>query len=134
MAPNQVRRDNSHEIARSILYNPRMLLTRRLFFVSALAALSLGVWSADHAFAQARVSVELKSAAGAPAEGEVSLHKKTGERVASCKTTSGHCEMSNVDGGMYEVRVVPASGPAPKPRSVMIPPEGVAKLIVSTGS
>jgi hypothetical protein len=114
-----------------------MLLTGRLFFVSALAALSLlgsGMWGPSHASAQAKVSVELKSATGEPADGEVSLHKKTGELVASCKTSSGHCEMTEVAGGMYEVRVAPATGSAPKPRSVMIPPEGVAKLIVSTAS
>lgn len=86
------------------------------------------------AFAEAKVVVQLKDAAGKPADGEVSLYTKAGERVASCKTTSGKCEMSGVAGGNYEVRVVPAAGPAPKPRSAMIPPEGTAQLIVSTGS
>lgn len=86
------------------------------------------------AFAQAKVVVQLKDASGKPAEGEVSLYTKAGERVASCKTTSGMCEMTGVAGGNYEVRVAPATGPAPKPRSAMIPPEGTAQLIVSTGS
>jgi hypothetical protein len=42
--------------------------------------------------------------------------------------------MTGVAGGNYEVRVAPAAGAAPKPRSAMIPPEGTAQLIVSTGS
>lgn len=89
---------------------------------------------AGTAFAQATVAVELKDAAGATADGEVTLHKKSGERIAGCKTSAGHCEISGVVGGMYEVHVAPLKGEAPKPRSVMIPPEGTAKLIVSTGS
>lgn len=86
------------------------------------------------AFAEAKVVVQLKDASGKPADGEVSLYTKAGERVASCKTAAGKCEMTGVAGGNYEVRVVPATGPAPKPRSAMIPPEGTAQLIVSTGS
>lgn len=86
------------------------------------------------ALAQAKVVVELKDAAGKPTDGEVSLHNKAGEKVAACKTDAGTCEMPGVAGGNYEVRVVPVKGAAPKPRSAMIPPEGTATLIVSTGS
>ena len=106
-----------------------MQITRMTFWAGALV---LGL--SGTAFAEAKVVVELKDAAGKPADGEVSLHTKSGERAAGCKTVAGRCEMSGVPGGSYEVRVVPASGAAPKPRSAMIPPEGTAKLIVSTGS
>jgi hypothetical protein len=102
---------------------------RRLFSAVALLLVLCGT-----AFAEAKVVVQLKDASGKPAEGEVSLYTKAGERVASCKTASGKCEMTGVAGGNYEVRVAPAAGAAPKPRSAMIPPEGTAQLIVSTGS
>jgi len=109
-----------------------MRRTRTIFWAGASVA-----WVAllgGTALAEARVAVELKDAAGKPADGEVSLHQKTGEKVAACKTTAGKCEMAGVPGGNYEVRVAPAKGAAPKPRSAMIPPEGTATLIVSTGS
>ena len=103
-----------------------------------IAALMLGFSAVPSlslpAFAEATVSVELKDAKGASADGEVSLYTKAGERVASCTTQAGRCEMSAVPGGMYEARVAPKKGAAPKPHSVMIPPSGTAKLIVSTGS
>jgi hypothetical protein len=106
-----------------------MQIARKVFWAGALVFGLSGT-----AFAVAKVVVELKDAAGKPADGEVSLYTKSGERVAGCKTAAGRCEMAGVAGGNYEVRVVPASGAAPKPRSAMIPPEGTAKLIVSTGS
>ena len=106
-----------------------MHIARRFFWAGALL-----LWLCGTALAEAKVVVELKDASGKPADGEVSLHTKAGERVAGCKTAAGQCEMSNVAGGNYEVRVVPKAGAAPKPRSAMIPPEGTAKLIVSTGS
>lgn len=103
-----------------------------MFWAAALVALATS--NGGTAFADAKVVVELKDAAGKPADGEVSLHKKTGEKIATCKTAAGKCEMAGVAGGNYEVRVVPEKGAAPKPRSAMIPPEGTATLIVSTGS
>jgi hypothetical protein len=104
------------------------------FARTVLWAGALLLWLCGTAFAEAKVVVELKDASGKPADGEVSLYTKAGERVAGCTTAAGQCEMSNVAGGNYEVRVVPKAGAAPKPRSAMIPPEGTAKLIVSTGS
>lgn len=106
-----------------------MHIARRFFGAGALL-----LWLCGTAFAEAKVVVELKDSSGKPADGEVSLYTKAGERVAGCKTSAGRCEMSNVAGGNYEVRVVSAAGAAPKPRSAMIPPEGTATLIVSTGS
>lgn len=108
---------------------------RKPFWALVLAeSVLLSALLGGTALADAKVVVELKDAAGKPAEGEVSLHKKTGEKIATCKTTGGKCDMSGVAGGNYEVRVVPEKGAAPKPRSAMIPPEGTATLIVSTGS
>ena len=109
-----------------------MKITRTVF--GAVALLSLLSSVSGTAFAEAKVVVELKDAAGKAANGEVSLYTKAGDKVATCKTTDGRCEMVNVAGGNYEVRVVPTTGAAPKPRSAMIPPDGTAKLIVSTGS
>lgn len=106
-----------------------MHIARRFFWAGALLLALSGT-----AFAEAKVVVELKDAAGKPADGEVSLYTKAGARVAGCKTASGRCEIAGVAGGNYEVRVVPVAGAAPKPRSAMIPPEGTATLIVSTGS
>ena len=106
-----------------------MPITRTVLGAAALLALISGT-----ALAEAKVVVELKDSAGKSAEGEVGLYTKTGERVAACKTNAGRCEMASVAGGNYEVRVVPAVGAAPKPRSAMIPPDGTATLIVSTGS
>lgn len=116
-----------------------MKITRAVFGAGVLlSVLSGGLLGMDAlrgtALAEAKVVVELKDAAGKAANGEVSLYTKTGEKIATCKTTDGRCEMSNVAGGNYEVRVVPTTGAAPKPRSAMIPPDGTAKLIVSTGS
>jgi len=103
--------------------------TTRTIVGAALLALLAGT-----ARAEAKVVVELKDASGKSADGEVSLYTKDGDKVAMCKTKAGRCEMASVAGGNYEVRVVPAVGAAPKPRSAMIPPEGTATLIVSTGS
>ena len=104
-----------------------------MIFALMLGLSAVPSWIAP-AWADATVAVELKDASGAAADGEVSLHTKAGARVAGCTTQAGHCEMSAVPGGMYEARVAPKKGAAPKPHSVMIPPSGTAKLIVSTGS
>jgi hypothetical protein len=102
-----------------------------------MSALMSVLWTGpfpETALAEARVEVQLKDAEGKPAEGVVSLHAKDGAKIASCKTSRGKCEMTGVPGGNYEVRVQPDKGEAPKPRSAMIPPEGTAKLIVSTAN
>lgn len=129
-----------HDLPRAILYKGRMSPLRRarsLSLAPALGSLALlgALCSMASAQGTATVRVELKDKAGHAADGEVSLHNKSGERVAGCTTAQGRCEMVGVTGGLYEVRVKPASGaPAPKPRTAMIPSEGTATLIVSTGS
>jgi hypothetical protein len=104
----------------------------------AWVVVAFGLALAQTAFADAQVTVELKDKAGKPTDGEVSLHAKSGprasEKVASCVTQAGRCEMANVPGGLYEAHVKPKSGPEPKPRVVMIPPEGKTTLIVNTGT
>lgn len=82
--------------------------------------------------ADALVAVQLRNAAGAPADGKVILETDAGQHVADCTTTAGSCEMSGVPGGSYKARVEPKTGKAPKPRNVMIPPSGKVSLIVNT--
>lgn len=76
--------------------------------------------------------VQLRNGTGAAADGEVALVSDDGKPVASCTTTAGRCEMPNVPGGLYKVRVAPNLGKPPKPRSVMVPPTGKVSLIVNT--
>ena len=81
------------------------------------------------AWADAKVSVELKAKDGSPTDGEVLLTK--GDAKFSCKTKAGQCEISGVPGGMYTVEVKQEGKPSPKPKQVMIPPSGDTKLIVN---
>ncbi|MFT3923544.1 MAG: hypothetical protein QM778_13520 [Myxococcales bacterium] len=95
------------------------------------ALVGLVVWCglASSALAEATVIVDLKTADGASAEGTVELKK--GDAKFRCTTSKGHCEIKGVPGGMYSVEVSQADKPAPKPKSVMIPPSGEVKLIVN---
>ena len=88
--------------------------------------------AAELARADALVVVQVRNAAGAPADGKVILETDAGQHVADCTTTAGTCEMSGVPGGSYKARVEPRTGKAPKPRGVMIPPAGKVSLIVNT--
>jgi hypothetical protein len=81
------------------------------------------------ALADAIVVVELKTPEGASAEGEVVLTK--GETKHRCTTEKGRCRINGVSGGMYTVEVSSPGRPAPKPKTVMIPPSGEVKLIVN---
>ena len=102
----------------------------RAFLGAGLGALlCLG---AGHARADALVVVQLRNAAGSPADGKVILETADGKHVADCSTAGGTCEMSGVPGGSYKARVEPKTGKAPKPRTVMIPPTGKVSLIVNT--
>ena len=98
----------------------------------ALAAVAVWLFAAA-AWAQAVVDVEVRNAEGAPADGEVTLESLEGKRVASCTTEKGRCSLGKVAGGSYRVRVAPKQGESPKPRRVMVPPEGKVSLIVNTG-
>lgn len=84
--------------------------------------------------ADALVEVELRNGAGEPAEGEVTLESLDGKKVAGCATAQGRCALGQVPGGDYRVRVAPREGKAPKPRRVMVPPDGKVSLIVNTES
>ena len=86
------------------------------------------------ASAEALVEVELRNAAGEPAEGEVTLESLDGKRVAGCTTEKGRCALGAVPGGDYRVRVAPRAGKPPRARRVMVPPEGKVSLIVNTES
>jgi hypothetical protein len=119
------------------MYNP--LVTRpshksllRLVSMSLLLLAQL-VAPAPRAYADAVVTVQLKSPQGQPASGKVTLLGSDGKPVASCNAQAGRCEMHGVAGGMYTVTVEPTQGAAPKPHKVMIPASGNVSLLVSTG-
>ena len=61
---------------------------------SWLIAACLTFAMASPAWADAKVSVELKAKDGSPTDGEVLLTK--GDAKFSCKTSAGHCEISGV--------------------------------------
>ncbi len=77
--------------------------------------------------------MQLKDAKGQPADGTVTLLSGSGQPVASCVAQGGECELKNIPGGTYSVKVEPAKGVAPKARKVMIPPSGKVTLVVATG-
>jgi len=100
---------------------------RAWFPVSALLVLLLVPMQAR---ADAKVLVELKGPSGSAVEGSVQLTK--GEAKHRCTTDkAGRCELSGVAGGVYTVTVEQAGKPAPKEKSVVIPPSGEVKLIVN---
>lgn len=107
-----------------------MRTSRPLAAVLLLVLAWVGV--AASARADALVVVQVRNAAGAPADAKVTLETNAGQRVADCTTTAGTCEMAGVPGGSYKARVEPRSGKAPAPRNVMIPPSGRVSLIVNT--
>jgi hypothetical protein len=82
------------------------------------------------ALADATVVVELKRPDGSAAEGNVELTK--GDNKYRCSTDKGgRCELRGVAGGMYTVTVEQQGRPAPKEKTVVIPPSGEVKLIVN---
>lgn len=98
------------------------LLSWPLFCVFLAAGVST-------AYADATVIVELKGQGGAAVDGTVELVK--GDTRKACTTEKGRCEIRGVAGGMYTVDVKVPGKPSPKPKQVMIPPAGEAKLSVS---
>ena len=95
----------------------------------AALVLALLLGSAQRAYADASVLVEVKRADGTSADGTVRLIK--GETKVSCVTSQGRCEIKNVPGGLYSVELEQAGKAAGKPKTVMIPPAGAVKLIVA---
>ena len=100
-------------------------------WVVALAALMLWLL-ATVAMAEATVIVQVRNQNGSPADGTVTL-TAAGGRTFSCHTQAGRCQMAGVPGGMGTVTFVPATGPAPAPRPVMVAPSGNVSLIVQSG-
>jgi len=103
-------------------------------FRTRATLLALVAWCAltSSALAEATVVVELKTADGSPADGTVELKK--GDTKFQCSTQKGRCEIKAVPGGMYTVGVSQGDKPAPKAKTVMIPPSGEVKLIVNASS
>lgn len=90
---------------------------------------------ASVAFADAAVTVNVRDAAGRPADGKVTLTADVGGQVFSCQTQNGTCQIPKVPGGNYKASVVPNGSTQPTaPRGVMIPPVGKVSLIVSTAT
>ena len=87
----------------------------------------------QHAHADALVTVQLKDSHGGPGEGKVTLLDAESKPVASCQAQAGKCEMHGVPGGTFTVIVQPTQGDAPKPRKVLIPPNGKVALVVTAG-
>ena len=110
-----------------------MFEQRRIFHalrtLAVLSVLAATVGTPLHAFADAKVIVELRGKDGAPVDGNVQLSK--GESRHSCTTKAGRCEISGVPGGLYTVEVKVGDKTPPKPKQVMIPPSGEAKLVVN---
>jgi hypothetical protein len=95
----------------------------------ALVFSLIGGLFASTAYADATVKVELKAKDGSLVDGRVELVK--GDVRKGCTTQAGRCEIQGVPGGMYTVEVSVPGKPSPKPKQVMIPPSGDAKLVVS---
>jgi len=95
--------------------------------MGAVLALWIGMTPLG-ALAEATVAVELRGESGAPVDGRVTLTK--GEATHSCETVHGKCKVTGVAGGLYTVTVVQPGKSPPKPKQVMIPPDGEVALIV----
>ena len=94
---------------------------------------AVGLWLAGVVLvaAQAAVSVEVRGPDGSHVDGRVTLTPSAGGEGRSCTTQRGDCRLAGVPGGRYVVTFQPASGEAPAPRNVMIPPSGTVTLRVS---
>ena len=108
---------------------PRRFSSSTLTLVALASALTFG--TASVAAAQARVAVEVRTAAGGAVDGRVTLTSKSGGRTFSCTARAGRCHIDGVPGGVYVARLELASGEAPPPREVMIPPSGEVALHIA---
>ncbi len=97
-----------------------------------LAAIFAVLCTASVALAQARVVVEVRTPAGAHADGHVTLMRKDDGRTFSCTTRGGTCRIAGVPGGLYMAILEPTQGRKPPTRQVMIPPGGTVTLRVAT--
>jgi hypothetical protein len=97
-----------------------------------LAAALLTLFTAQVAFAQAFVVVEVRTPDGATADGVLTLKHQESGATYTCTTHGGTCRIEGVPGGLYQAVLRPADGPPPPSRQVMIPPSGSVTLRVST--
>ncbi len=103
-------------------------LRARLLAVLASVAL-LAV--AAVAFAQTTVTVQVRNAAGAPADATVTLTRE-GAAPHSCRTSGGTCRLTNVPPGMYVVTARPSGeGAPPIPRTVPVVAGGEVTISVT---
>jgi hypothetical protein len=104
----------------------RVRFRRTFLCVSLLSMLFASV-----ALANALVVVKIRAAGDKVVDGVVTLSARSGDATFSCETKEGACKIDNVPGGAYTVKFAPKAGTAPKPRPVMIPPEGTVSLFIS---
>lgn len=99
--------------------------------VAFLSVILLSMLFASVAFANALVVVKIRAAGDKVVDGTVTLSPRSGDATFSCETKDGACKIDNVPGGAYTVKFAPKAGTAPKPRPVMIPPEGTVSLFIA---
>lgn len=99
--------------------------------LAALTALLAGSLVVSVAAADALVVVEVRTAAGDPVDGEVTLRASAEGATHTCQTTRGNCRIADVPGGRYTVVFTPAGGAPTRPRPAMIPPDGTVTLHVA---
>lgn len=107
--------------------SPALRRTRRAL---SLAALCTALF-ASVALANALVVVKIRTSGDKVVDGVVTLKAKAGEATFTCETKQGACKIDNVPGGAYTATFAPKEGSAPKPRPVMIPPEGTVSLFLA---
>jgi len=95
-----------------------------------LALLGLATFAAP-ALADALVVVQVRTGAGDPVDGEVTLRPRGGGETFSCTTRAGECQIPHVPGGRYTVHFAPSEGDAPADQPAMIPPQGRVTLHVA---
>lgn len=102
---------------------PTMTKARSLL---ASCVLLSGILHATIAWADARVDVEVKDAAGRLASGQVTL--SLGGVSKNCSTVGGRCSIT-LPAGRYQVRLVPVTG-AVSTSTVTVPATGSIRLVL----
>lgn len=107
----------------------RLILLPALLLLFAL----LPALSPQSAAAQARVLIELRAADGEVRDATVELVPADGGEPLRCTTSNGKCSLEGVAGGRYRARVVVEGEESPRPRRVMIPPNGEVTVVLPVG-
>ncbi len=96
-----------------------------------LTFLTVGLFvGSGFALADALVDVEVRGISE-EAGGQVNIRSRDGKRSRSCAVQARRCQISGVPGGSYRVTFTPSGGSPTAPQSVMVPPSGTVRLVVS---